>query len=220
MKDHISYCHPVFWIKILSNMAKIDNEQYNRAMKYIEHAKEGWRNLYFSKLRSVLALLGVLVGTASVVAMVMGGQLATNEALKQFKSLGTDLLAVSINMASEEGRESAGKAESLSLQQVLALQHVNPSITHVAPYTQLYHPVAYAGHPVNGTLLGVTDSFAEILRVKLQKGRFVASVDNYAFYCVIGQDVYAAMKEIAGKDPIGQSLQIGKNMFVVVCVAE
>src|SRR3990167_10702003 len=134
MKDHISYCHPVFWIKILSNMAKIDNEQYNRAMKYIEHAKEGWRNLYFSKLRSVLALLGVLVGTASVVAMVMGGQLATNEALKEFKSLGTDLLAVSINASSDEARNTAGKMEDMSLQQALALQSADLSITKSAPY--------------------------------------------------------------------------------------
>ena len=57
--------------------------------------QEGLLNLFSSKLRSVLALLGVLVGTASVVAMVSGGELATNEAIKQFKTLGTDLLAVS-----------------------------------------------------------------------------------------------------------------------------
>jgi putative ABC transport system permease protein len=61
-------------------------------MKYIEHAKEGLLNLYFSKLRSILALLGILVGTASVVAMVLGGELATNEALRQFKTLGTDFV--------------------------------------------------------------------------------------------------------------------------------
>src|SRR5438477_11827160 len=70
---------------------------FKNKMKYIEHAKEGLLNLYFSKLRSILALLDVLVGTASVVAMVLVGELASNEALKKFKSLGTDLLAVSIN---------------------------------------------------------------------------------------------------------------------------
>lgn len=78
-------------------------------MNSITHVKEGLQNLYFSKLRSILALLGVLVGTASVVvAMVLGGELATNEALRQFKTLGTDLLAVSIEAASEDSG-AAGK---------------------------------------------------------------------------------------------------------------
>jgi len=89
-------------------------------MKLIEHAKEGLANLYFSKLRSILALLGVLVGTASVVAMVLGGELATNEALRQFKSLGTDLLAVSINMASDDSvRSASGISDNLNLQQAM-----------------------------------------------------------------------------------------------------
>src|SRR5579871_1356448 len=102
-------------------------------MKYFQHAREGLFNLYFSKLRSTLALLGVLVGTASVVAMVMGGELATNEALKQFKSLGTDLLAASINTTSDEDHSSPGHAENISLQQALDLRHADPSIVEIAP---------------------------------------------------------------------------------------
>src|SRR5438045_7446619 len=102
-------------------------------MKFIDHAKEGLRNLYFSKLRSILALLGVLVGTASVVAMVLGGELATQEALKQFESLGTDLLAVSINASSEESTNSAGgKEENLSFKDAVDLQKADPSIIDIA----------------------------------------------------------------------------------------
>lgn len=189
-------------------------------MKYIEHAKEGLRNLYFSKLRAVLALLGVLVGTASVVAMVLGGQLATNEALKEFKSLGTDLLAVSINASSDESRNNAGKMQDMTLQQALALQSVDASITKAAPYTQLFHPLYYQGTPVNGMILGVTQSFADILQIKMQAGRFVSLVDKYEFYAVIGQALYKDLKQISHRDPIGQPLQIGKNIFVIIGVAE
>lgn len=189
-------------------------------MKYIEHAKEGLRNLYYAKLRSLLALLGVLVGTASVVAMVLGGQLATNEALKQFKSLGTDLLAVSINMAAEEGNVASGKAENLTLQQSFDLANVDSSIQEIAPYTQLFLPSFYEGTSINGMLLGVTHSFADIVHVKLKKGRFISLVDKYSFYCVIGKDIEATIKSVTYKDPIGQQLQIGKYMFVIVGVAE
>lgn len=189
-------------------------------MKFIEHAKEGLRNLYFSKLRSVLALLGVLVGTASVVAMVLGGQLATNEALKQFKALGTDLLATSINAANEESREANGKSDNLTLTQALGLADADQHILQVAPYTQLFSPIIYNGNPLNGIILGVTDSFADIVQVKLTAGRFVSVFDKYEFYCVIGNDIYQAMKQVSFKEPLGQQLQIGKNIFVIVGVAD
>lgn len=189
-------------------------------MKYIEHAKEGLLNLYFSKLRAILALLGVLVGTASVVAMVLGGELATNEALKQFKSLGTDLLAVSINMATEDSHASTGKADNLSLMQAINLSNADENILQVAPYTQLFYPVLYNGKPLHAMIMGVTDSFADIVQVKLTKGRFVSIVDKYGFFCVVGQDIYDAMKKISFKEPLGQQLQIGKNVFVVVGVAD
>lgn len=189
-------------------------------MKYIEHAREGLFNLYFSKLRSILALLGVLVGTASVVAMVLGGELATNEALLQFKTLGTDLLAVSVNMSSEEGLATSGKSEHLSLSQALDLVKTDNDIVQVAPYTQLFHPVLYQGQSINAVILGVTDSFANIVQINMQSGRFVSVFDKYEFYCVIGHDVYNALKKLAFKEPLGQQLQIGKNIFVIVGVAD
>lgn len=189
-------------------------------MKYVEHAKEGLRNLYFSKLRAVLALLGVLVGTASVVAMVLGGELATNEALKQFKSLGTDLFAVSLNNSSDDKNITSGKLDNLTLQQSFALQQADQDILQIAPYTQLYYPVYYQSVPLNAVLLGVTDRFADIMQIKLQQGRFISVVDKYGFYCVIGRDIYKAMKEVSFKEPLGQQLQIGKHIFVIVGVAD
>ncbi len=189
-------------------------------MKILVHAKEGLRNLYFSKLRAVLALVGVLVGTASVVAMVLGGELATNEALKEFKSLGTDLLAVSINASSEERRSTGGHLENLSVPQALELQTVDPAIIDSAPYTQLFHPMTYQGKTVNGMILGVTRSFADIVQIKMQSGRFVSLVDKYQFYCVIGHGLYEEMKKISFRDPLGQSIQVGKHIFVIVGVAK
>ena len=190
-------------------------------MKYIEHAKEGLTNLFFSKLRSALALLGVLVGTASVVAMVLGGELATNEALKQFKSLGTDLLAVSINSSSNDASKgSSGKAENLTLPQAIGVSSADNEMLEVAPYTQIFHPIFYNGSPINGMILGVTNSFSNIVQIKMKRGRFISIVDKFAFYCVVGREVYDAMKKISMQDPIGQQLQIGKNIFVVVGVAD
>lgn len=189
-------------------------------MKLIEQAREGLFNLYFSKLRSILAVLGVLVGTASVVAMVLGGELATNEALKQFKSLGTDLLSVSINSSRDEKTESAGKTQDLTLSQALSLQPIDPAIKALAPYTLAFSASFYNGTSINAMILGVTDGFADIVRIQLDKGRFVSLMDQYRFYCVIGHQVYERIKAVSLKDPIGEPLQIGKHIFMIVGVAK
>lgn len=189
-------------------------------MKILDHAKEGLLNLCHSKLRSLLALLGVLVGTASVVAMVSGGQLATNEALRQFKSLGTDLLAVSVNNSSDDAARSAGKIDNLDMTQALDLIKADKNILQIAPYTQIFHPVLYNGNSINGAILGVTDSFANILQIKMQSGRFVSLFDKYEFYCVIGTQIYESLKKISFKEPLGQQIQIGENIFVIVGVAK
>src|SRR5665213_607451 len=103
----------------------------------ISETHAAYVNLFSAKLRSFLALLGILVGTASVVAMVSGGQLATNEALKQFKTLGTDLLAVTINDVPDEAHPSSAEI-SLTLPEAFAAANTDSQIRDVAPYTQLY----------------------------------------------------------------------------------
>jgi len=54
----------------------------------------------------------------------------------------------------------------------------------------------------------------------MQAGRFISLVDKYQFYCVIGHTLYEEMKKISFLDPLGQPLQIGKNIFVIVGVAK
>jgi len=152
--------------------------------------------------------------------MVLGGELATNEALKQFKSLGTDLLAVSINAVSQHNQADSGKSEHLSLDDAVSLSQAEAGILELAPYTQVFESIAYEGKAINAVTLGVTKSFADIMQIKMQRGRFVSLADRYAFFCVIGQDIYKEMRLISQKEPIGQQLQVGKNMFVVVGIAE
>ncbi|MBV9575275.1 MAG: ABC transporter permease [Gammaproteobacteria bacterium] len=188
-------------------------------MKLLSHAVEGLQNLYHARLRSLLALLGVLVGTASVVAMVLGGDLATAEALKQFKSLGTDLLALTISAANSDHPNTVGKIENLSVQQALSLPKADPAILQAAPYTQFFLPIYYQGHSINAMVLGVTDSFVDVIHMQMKSGRAVSLLDNYTFYCTIGQHVYQLIKEYSFKEPLGQQLQIGNNIFVIIGIA-
>lgn len=187
-------------------------------MKIEHHLHEGLLNLFSSKLRSILALLGILVGTASVVAMVLGGELATNEALKQFKTLGTDLLAINISDVMDE--QAIGTRENLTLPQALALPAADEAILAVAPYTQVYNPIQFNGHEINGSILGVTQSFARITHIELQTGRFVSTLDQHALFCVIGSKIADEIKKQTLITPIGQQIQIGQTIFTIIGIAK
>lgn len=192
-------------------------------MKLTANIQEGLLNLFSSKLRSLLALLGILVGTASVVAMVSGGQLATNEAIKQFKTLGTDLLAVSISDASDDEHKKiniSGAQDNLSLSQAQNILTAHAQIIDVAPYSQIYNAIQFNAHEISGTVLGVTESFARIVHIEIEKGRFVSSLDGYGYFCVIGHEIYEQIKQASFLDPIGQQIQVGKSIFTIVGVAK
>jgi putative ABC transport system permease protein len=186
-------------------------------MKWMTHINEALLNLFAAKLRSLLALLGILVGTASVVSMISGGELATNEALKQFKTLGTDLLAVNISDASAEPA-SVGLQNNLSLSEANNILNIDKNIVLVAPYTQLFNSIQFNGHDVNGAALGVTESFSDIVHTKIIMGRFISNLDHYEPFCVIGDGIYQQIKRYSLANPIGQQIQIGKNILTIIGV--
>jgi putative ABC transport system permease protein len=165
----------------------------------------------------MLALLGILVGTASVVAMVSGGELAANEALRQFKTLGTDLLAVSINDSLDQDNKKT-TTDTLNLNTVYHLGDADEHILDIAPYTQVFNPLLFNGHELHGSILGVTDSFAHIIHIDVARGRFISLLDGYALFCVIGDKLYEEMKHISLIDPIGQQIQLGKDYYTIVGV--
>src|SRR3989338_6461515 len=97
---------------------------------YIQNAIS---NLLSAKLRSFLAILGVLVGTASVVALISSSQLATAHALAQFKSLGTNL--ISLYIRDDSFGQKSGQSKQFTLSDVPQLKASSPQIVLVAPYT-------------------------------------------------------------------------------------
>jgi len=175
-------------------------------------------NLTNSKLRTVLAMLGVLVGTASVVAMVSSGQLATAQALAQFKVLGTNLLAVTLYQ-SETGATPSPNTQ-LSLYQAMEMRRVSKDLEIVAPYTTLFEQMSFEGKTINAGIVGATTDLQQAIRIKMAKGRFVSILDQYSFFCVLGDDLYQTIQKVSPGNPIGKQILVGKNYFTIIGVAQ
>jgi putative ABC transport system permease protein len=174
--------------------------------------KTALKNLRSTTLRTVLAMLGILVGTASVVAMVSTGQMATEAALAQFKTLGTNLLAANIN--AKEGFQ-----DKFTLEKALSVKNASPDIQLLAPYTTFYAQLSFQGQQIESTILGVTESLKDIVHLQMLKGRFISSLDNFEQYCVLGHDVFNQLKTPL-EQIIGQRITIGNFRFVIIGVAD
>jgi len=189
-------------------------------MEFGLHLQEAFANLISAKLRSFLAVLGILVGTASVVAMVSSGELATQHALQQFKKLGTDLLSVSFYHERQADNQTQTQTQTFDLEQVENLQKNIPKLKLIAPYISLYQTISYAGHELEGNIIGTTASLQDVIKLQVSQGRFLTPLDDYEYFCFIGQGIFNALKQQGLMQPIGSRLDLGGEIFRIAGVLE
>lgn len=189
-------------------------------MKFKMQLHEALSNLLVSKLRSFLALLGVLVGTASVVAMVSGGNLATQAALQELTRLGTNLLSVSIYSQNNNQQSAANTPKPMSYQAVMATPSKVHGVTLVGPYSQIYSQMSFHGQVLSGGIVGVTQDLQKIVGIRLKEGRFISDLDGYSMKCVIGNSLYKSIRQHTGEDLLNTQIQVGSQFCTVVGVMD
>ena len=186
-------------------------------MTLYQQCQQALVNLLAAKLRSFLAVLGILVGTAAVVALVSSGQLATEKALAQFKALGTDLLSVSVYQNAADKKSS--EKESISISYWRQFPERIPDILQIAPYGTAFQPMSFQGKVLSGVIIGADDSLARIIHIDVARGRFVSFVESFEHFCVIGNGLAKQLQEITLDDPIGKPLRIGQTLYTIIGVA-
>ncbi|QRN02434.1 FtsX-like permease family protein [Legionella sp. MW5194] len=187
-------------------------------MSLLNHGQQALINLGAAKLRAFLAVLGILVGTAAVVALISCGQLATEKALAQFKALGTDLLAIAVYQ--KEQSKSHSETSEVPLPVWRQLPDRIPDILQIAPYATAYQPMSFAGQTLQGAIIGADESLKEIIHIDLTQGHFVSFVESFEHYCVIGDGIARQMRQVTQDDPIGKQLQIGRALYTIIGVAK
>lgn len=186
-------------------------------MIWLTHAQQAVINLKAAKLRAFLAVLGVLIGTAAVVALLSAGKLATEKALAEFKALGTDLLAVTV-FAKEQKQQNTN--EGLPLSAWRSMPSGQPSIRLAAPYAVGFQTISFAGQPLQGSVIGADESLAKILHIRMQSGHFVSFVHSFEQYCVIGHKLAEEIKRMTLVSPIGKQIQIGNLLYTIIGIAK
>ncbi len=178
-----------------------------------EGVLEALGNLYAQRQRSLLALLGIMIGTASIVAMLAIGHMAQHETMRMYKHLGVDILQIhALPVTGPEGFLERAAIESLP--------SGDPDILAAAPLS-----VGRAGVAMNGAsadLAVVTTSAAlpGLTGMHLAQGRFLGAIDEGALATVVGAGAAAKLSTPGAPLVPGASVRIGQYVYSVVGVLE
>ncbi|BAW95889.1 ABC transporter permease protein [[Synechococcus] sp. NIES-970] len=183
----------------------------------VEHLQMAIATLRTNKMRSGLTMLGIIIGNASVIAMVGLGQGAQRLAAEQFESLGSNVLFI-IPGSRAAQRTTFDLPRTLVLTDAEAIAKQVPNVVAVAPQINSRGLVQFRGINKDSLVLGVTPEFIEVREFTLDQGRFISEsdVERNQRVAVIGSEI--ADQLFSTTEPVGQKLRINNISFDVVGV--
>ena len=182
-------------------------------------------SLGVNRLRAALALLGIVIGVASVVTLMSIGRGIQAEITSSIESLGTNLLLVSFGgspFRDVSGESSFRIARPLTLADAEALSdpELTPSVKAVAAQMRTGGQIAARGNRASVEILGVTSDYLQVRDLSMLSGIFIASthVANKDEVVVLGS---ALAESLFGfRDPVGQPVRINARRFTVIGVLQ
>jgi len=180
------------------------------------------RALRRNKLRSVLTMLGIIIGVAAVITMVSIGQGADAAVQKQILSLGTNLLMIIPGATTSSGvRSGWGGVSTLNTADAIAVKRECPAIADVTYFKRQVVQVIYGDQNWSTAAQGATPSFQSVRDWPVASGSFYTQRDEDAAnrVVVLGRTVVDHLFG-SGEDPVGAQVRIKDVPFQVVGVLE
>lgn len=181
---------------------------------------ESLTTLTVNKLRTGLAMLGIVIGIGSVIALVSLGQASEQSVNNQIESLGANLLTVEPgSTASGAVRGAAGGATTLTNDDAKAISS-SPDVTtvqEVSPEVTGRGQVTAGSNNTNVQIIGAESAYADVHKISMQTGRFINDADNAGAgkVAVLGQTVIENLFP-NNPDPTGLSIRIKGISFRII----
>jgi putative ABC transport system permease protein len=179
------------------------------------------RALRRNKMRSMLTALGIIIGVASVVAMVAVGNGAQARITSQVSALGQNLLTVFAGSKKSGGVNSGlGSASAITLADAKAIQREVPDVAAVSPEVSVTAQAIANGRNWSTTVVGESQDYLRIRDWKLAAGSMFNESDirSAARIAVLGSKT---ANELFGPlNPVGQSVRIGNIPFTIIGLLE
>lgn len=177
--------------------------------------------LYANKLRSLLTMLGIIIGVGAVIAMVSVGMGVRSNVQESIASLGSNMLIVSPGSSNRGGpRGAAGSMQTLKYEDARAIQSKIRNIDFVSPSVSGSYQVVNGNQNWNSSVQGVTPEYMDIKSLVVESGSFI-STDNMNKrdrVAVIGTTV--AENLFGSENPVGRNIRVNNQPFRVIGLLE
>lgn len=175
-----------------------------------------------NKSRAFLTMLGIIIGIASVIAMVSLGQSSTLSVREQLSSMGSNMIMIMPARQMRGGVNMGNSnAKSLDMKDLKSLQENTRYVAHISPSVSTSAQLVYGSNNHPGSIQGVAPCYLDIRMYKLQSGIMFSDEDvkRYNKVCVIGQTVVDNLFT-NGENPVGQMVRFGSIPMRVIGVLE
>lgn len=188
-------------------------------MDILESVKMAATTLMANKLRSSLTMLGIIIGNASVIAMIGIGEGTQKFVKDQVSSLGPNLLFV-VPGSPDAQRRPVIPPQTLVLADADAIAKQVPSVKEVSPSLNDSQLVTYRSNNAQATIVGTTPEFLSVRSFDVGKGRFInkLDLDRQANVVVLGSEI--AERLFSGTQPIGQYIRVKNTSLQVIGIMQ
>jgi len=177
--------------------------------------------LRVNKMRSILTMLGIVIGVAAVIAMIAIGNGAQQRLQEQIASLGSNLLIVVPGSIIQSGaRLGAGNAQTLTELDARAILNEIPDVAFAAPLTRSNAQVVFGNTNWATSIHGVYNDYFDVREWNLAEGRFFdqGEITRFGKVAILGKTVSS---QLFGEDnPVGQVVRIRGIPFEIIGLME
>jgi putative ABC transport system permease protein len=189
-------------------------------LRIARNVRLGVKNLWLHRLRSLLTMLGVVFGVASVVAMLAVGEGASAHALDQIRRLGSNnLILTSVKPAEDEAsgqQRSWMSIYGLTYEDEERIRDTIPGVRRTVPAKFVRKEGRLGERAIELRVVGTTPHWFDLVKRRVIAGRTLAPQDRAAFAAVCVLTENGARKLLATREALGESVRIGTEFFEVV----
>jgi putative ABC transport system permease protein len=174
------------------------------------------KSLAVHRLRSTLAVMGIVLGVASVIVMLAVGEAARYEAIRQIQELGATNIIVRSVKPTEENKQTRNDemlTYGLTQADLERMTSTVPTVVSATPLREFRKDVRHREHKLEARVVGVMPNYLAMNGLRLTRGRFLTDLDNERFsnVAVLGAETAEVLFPL--EDPIGRSVQVGDAHF-------
>ena len=189
-------------------------------INFLESLTVAINALRANKVRSILTMLGIIIGVGAVIAMIALGQGAKKAVEDSISALGTNLLMIRPGSARQGMvRLGAGSSVRLNEEDLKLIQTKVSGIAATAPELSRFGQLKYGNKNWNSQVIGTTPEYELVRNARLEKGIYFTRQDDATRQrvAIVGQTVVDNLFE-PGEDPIGRQIKINNISFTIIGV--